>query len=139
MTQSCITCAKNTSTPYFIYSWIIGFGGICAHTQIIAQLKSCPFKYGKFLIMRIANGTLTAVVTELIIKNPEKALQTFAPLAMNQAAEISKASPTHIGSVILLIFCIFFTFSLDFKTKATSIDKHNKKASVESRQTPDFL
>ncbi len=138
MTQSCILGAKNISTPYFIYSWIIGFGGICAHTQIIAQLGSCPFKYGKFLIMRTINGILTAFATALIIKNPEKTLQTFAPLTINQTAEISKASPTHIGSVILLVFCIFFTFSVDFKTKAIFIDKHNKKASAKTEQTPDF-
>lgn len=112
MTQSCIISAKNAYTPYYIYSWIIGFGGICAHTQIIAQFKSCPFRYAKFLIMRTINGFLTASATFLIIKNPENALETFAQLTTNQGIEISKASPTHSGSIILLVFCIFFTFSI---------------------------
>lgn len=113
MTQSCIIGSKNFATPYYIYSWIIGFGGICAHTQIISQLRDCPFKYGKFLIMRIINGLLTSVITALIIKNPEKAIQTFSPLAVNEATEISKASPTHFGSIILLVFCVLFTFNVN--------------------------
>ncbi len=112
MTQSCIMGAKNSATPYPTYSWIIGFGGICAHTQIISQLRDCPFKYSKFLIMRIINGLFTCAVTALVIKNPKKILPVSAQLTMNQAAEISKASPTHLGSIILLIFCVLFTFNV---------------------------
>ncbi|MBR2734889.1 MAG: hypothetical protein IKE05_01695 [Clostridia bacterium] len=132
MTQSCIISAKNTSTPYYIYSWIIGFGGICAHTQIIAQLSDCPFKYTKFLIMRIINGLFTSVVTALIIKNPEKTLQTFAPSSViNQSTEISKASPTHLGSIVLLIFCVIFTVSVHPHTNLYFGRRHIKKVSAE--------
>lgn len=138
VTQSCITSAENTSTPYYIYSWIIGFGGICAHTQIIAQLNDCPFKYGRFLMMRAVNGIFTSLITTLIIKNPEKALQTFAPLAINRATEISKASPTHPGSIFLLIFCVYFTFNIHSFTNIKIFQNHNKKASAETKQTPDF-
>ena len=112
MTQSCILGAKNPATPYPIYSWIIGFGGLCAHMQIISQLKGCPFKYVRFLTSRIINGAFTAAITFAIIKKTEKTLQTFAPIIINHSAAISKASPTHFGSIILLIFCVFFTFSV---------------------------
>lgn len=129
MTQSCIISAKNIATPYYIYSWVLGFGGICAHTQIIAQFKGCPFKYGKFLIMRIVNGILTAITTFIIFKNSEKTLQTFSPLTVNRATEISKASPTHLGSIVLIFFCVFFTLSVNsFK----NIRKYNKKASAKN-------
>lgn len=137
VTQSCIISAKNPSIPYYIYSWIIGFGGICAHTQIIAQLNNFPFKYGKFLIMRIVNGIFTSAVTMLVIKNPEKILQTFAPLSVNQVNEISKATSTHFGSIILLIFCVFFTFSIHSFTNIKNFAS-SKKASAKVKQIPDF-
>lgn len=138
VTQSCMESSKNNFIPHYMYSWILGFGGVCAHTQIIAQLSDCPFKYAKFLVMRIINGLLTAALTALIIKDPEKTLQTFAPLTINQATEISKASPTHTGSIALLIFCIFFTFSVNSFTNVKMISNYNKKASAKTAQTPNF-
>lgn len=67
MTQGCIVAA-NSSAPLWIFSWILGFGGICAHTQILASLKGRSFNYLKFAAFRIINGIITALITAHIIQ-----------------------------------------------------------------------
>lgn len=67
MTQGCIVAA-NSSAPLWMLSWILGFGGLCAHTQILASLKGRPFNYLKFAALRIINGIITALITVHIIQ-----------------------------------------------------------------------
>lgn len=62
MTQGC-TIAANSNAPFWMFSWILGFGGLCAHTQILASLKGRSFNYSKFAAFRIINGIITALFT----------------------------------------------------------------------------
>lgn len=67
MTQGCIVAA-NAGAPLWMFSWILGFGGLCAHTQILASLKGRSFNYLKFAAFRIVNGIITALITAHIIQ-----------------------------------------------------------------------
>lgn len=61
MTQGCMIAASH-KTPLWVFSFALSFGGFCAHTQVISELKNTPFKYSKFLLCR-----LIVAVTQTII------------------------------------------------------------------------
>ena len=124
MTQACIIAAKSSCSPYWVYSWIIGFGGICAHTQIIAELKDCPFNYRRFLLVRFLNGIITAFVTAITIKNQDYPLEAYSNL--HKSFQVSTSTPTHFGSIALLILCIMFTLNSNFpfEQRLTKLPKH---------------
>lgn len=104
VTHSCIT-AKNFKLPIWVYSWALGFGGICTHMQIASELKGLPFKYKKFLLTRIMNGAITAILSGILIKSPEKIVPAFAPM---QSYQVSITSSTNAGSLLLIILCLVF-------------------------------
>lgn len=60
--------ATTTTKNIILISFLLGFSGICIWFQIWSVTKSFKINYIKFIIFRILHGSLSAILTALIIK-----------------------------------------------------------------------
>lgn len=105
-----ITCgciyAANNNIFYFLIAFAIGYGGFCTHLQIAAILKKTKFKYLNFFIFRIINAAFSALAVYLALPLFKSALPAFSTIGSSET--VIKSSSNPIGSVALVILCIYF-------------------------------
>lgn len=103
ITNSIISGNKNI----FAISFLLGFAGLCVHLQIIAICKDLKIKYLRFLIFRILHGTLSAVITYLLVK-----LFRITIPAISQGISMQPTSYSVLFSVALLFCAVVFMGSV---------------------------
>lgn len=92
-----------------IMSLAIGYGGLCTHLQIISILKDTKFNYLRFHTFRIINSICSFLISILILSTLKSTIPTF--ISNNSNSFSPNLSSTVIGSISLLILCIYFTIS----------------------------
>lgn len=55
-----------TDNIYFI-AFLLGFGGICVHIQILTMCSDLKPNYLKFLALRVIHGTLLVIITKIFV------------------------------------------------------------------------
>ncbi len=124
ITQGCLKSAE-LKAPLWLISWIIGFGGICGHMQVISALSKTKFSHKKFFCYRVLNGIISVLLSLIIFKNEEICIQTYTAFKVSHKPQPG-IFPT--SSLLLLILCIFFTASVRvFKHPVVSNKFCNKK------------
>lgn len=110
MTRGCLVAAEGYPAP--IIAAVIGFSGICGHLQLAGALRVCSFRYKYFLIARIVNGGLAAVICGFLLKLFPVASETFAVGAKPQSATTSGSL---MLSALMIVMAILFVLGEDYK------------------------
>lgn len=110
-------CAYTAShfIPCSVTAFAIGYGGFCTHLQITSILKKTEFKYTKFFLFRLINALFSATIIYLISYLWPETLPTISTLGND--SPIIKSSSTPIGSIALIILCIYFIISIKIQKK----------------------
>lgn len=112
VTNGCYILVGNVSIP--IIAGIIGFGGVCIHFQILSFLKNMKLNYVYFLISRILNGLLSAIVTQIILIFFPIETDVFSNFNENIIYSFSVSAPTFF---VVIIMCIIMILDIDRKKK----------------------
>ncbi|MBQ5321189.1 MAG: hypothetical protein J6K88_03920 [Oscillospiraceae bacterium] len=109
-----VTFAANSLSESFnLYSLLAiaffsSFGGLCVQLQVIFNLGDIPLKKGKYFLLRISSGILSAIIFRLfLIIFPQSISVSFIPMP---APDFSGNIP---ASLFLIIFAFFTAFSLE--------------------------
>ncbi len=105
ITNGTIICDKNV----YLIAFLLGFGGICVHFQILSVTKALKPNYIKFLIYRIIHGFLTTFILFVILKIHPIIIPTING-NVDFSGSISSISLPFAASLVLL--CTIFLQSL---------------------------
>ncbi len=112
MTKGCEKAAESMSLP--AVAAVLGFGGICAHLQImpaVTQMK-LPLKY--FFCSRIINSGLTVIIFSLLFKNLPLSEQTISIGSLPTQIYSEISLPVCIG---LLLMCMLLLLGENYRIK----------------------
>lgn len=111
ITSGAFYASKNV-VPLSIIAFIVTYGGICTHLQIKFILKNTSFNYKKFNYIRLLNSILVAICIDFLLRIYE--LQETVFLSTVRTIKPS-VSCTKIGSIFIIILCLYFSISIDLK------------------------
>ena len=108
VTGGCSDFAK-LGMPLWTVSFIIGWGGICVHFQVLSSVEKIQVGLPRFLLFRLLHGTFAALITAGLVRafplSEEVFSNTAAPLAANFSGSIPAATA-------LIALCAAFVFCL---------------------------
>lgn len=112
ITKGCSLLIDEISLPFI--TGLIGFGGICVHCQVLEYLKNMELKYGYFIVSRILNGILSAVISHLLL--------IFFPVEINVFSNADKITSysfsfSYSAFFVVIIMCIVMIFDIDRNKK----------------------
>ena len=103
-------CAvKDASLPLWCFALCTGFGGLCVHMQIFNICYEIPIKYGRYLLFRVFNALLSALVTYIICRVFSPTMYVFAAGGGDTAHISSGASA---GSIALVFLSVIFVLTM---------------------------
>ncbi len=94
----------------YMTAFIIGFGGISVHFQVISVCTSIKIKYYKFFIFRILHGVLTTILLSILLKIFKVSISTIG-INNEFSLELTKYSVTF--SIMLIICAVIFMSSVN--------------------------
>ncbi len=112
VTKGCALISGKMSLP--IISGVIGFGGICVHCQVLGYIRHMELKYSHFLVSRILNGALAALITHLLLLIFPVETDVFAAGSQISAVTFSVSTPAFF---VFIGMCIIMIFDIDRKKK----------------------
>ncbi len=112
VTKGCTVACNELSIP--VISAIIGFGGFCIHCQIYGFISQSGLKYTRFLVVRIINSALSAVICFVLLLKFPVTVSSFGSAADSVIIPFS-VSPFAFFS--LIIMCVILIFDIDTKRK----------------------
>ncbi len=112
MTKGCEKATEAMSLP--ITAAILGFGGICAHLQIMPAVTKMklPLKY--FFCSRIINSGLTVIIFSVLFKNLPLSQQTLSIGNLPEQISNEISLPVCIG---IMFMCMLFLLGENFRIK----------------------
>lgn len=117
--------ACDVNAPIYLVAFAIGWGGICVHFQIYSLIESLGVSKLKFTFFRFLQGAVSALITSVIFMfYTPPAKPVFSNI---QNASVSLNSSTWIGSIALIIMCVFFLFSLKYQNKSVKLKLLNRQ------------
>lgn len=106
--------AASLQFPLWIFSFAIGWGGICVHFQILSSIPGIPIRLPRFMLFRLFHGLLAGCITfgfcQLFPASVSVFSNTHAPLHASLAGSVPAA-------IAILALCVL----LLFQTKKDSI------------------
>ncbi len=110
MTRGCLVVSESYPAP--IVSAVIGFSGICGHLQVMSAVRESGLKYKYFLVGRIINSGLSAVICGLLLKLFPVASETFSVGTRPQSATTSGSV---LLSALMIIMAVLFVLGDDYR------------------------
>lgn len=111
VTGGCSDFAK-LGLPLWAVSFIIGWGGICVHLQVLSSVEKIRVGLSRFLFFRLLHGVLAAAITAGLVQifpiSEEVFSSTSAPLAANFSGSIPAATA-------LIALCAAFIMCLPYE------------------------
>ncbi len=108
VTGACLYSVKNYACIPLI-SFILAYGGVCTHLQIISILKNFKMNYNQFHLFRILNGIFSSLIVYLLLSF----FETSAPVFISTVETCQAGNSTSIpGSIALIFLCLFLTMSI---------------------------
>lgn len=74
-----ITNGISLSGNLYFIAFLLGFGGICVHFQVLTMCKDLKPRYSLFLLLRILHGTLLSLITKFIVMVFNINVSTLSP------------------------------------------------------------
>lgn len=99
-----------TKFPLPVLAFFLAFGGFCIHLQIFGMIKEVGMKYADFLLWRMINGVLSAIICALLIKIFPDASAVFS----NYSDSIIRPTSVNAAlSVLMLLGSAVLIFDLE--------------------------
>lgn len=105
---------KNNFVLPEIISFMINYGGLCTHFQIVSILKNTNFNYINFNVFRIISSCISTVITKILLNYFEIYVPTFLS-NINNNFIITENKINIFGNIFLFMFCIYFTLCINNK------------------------
>ncbi len=110
MTAGSITASEGFNAP--IVAAVIGFSGFCGHLQLIGEIRKVRLKYKYFLVSRIINSGLSAVICSFLMKCFPVAEETFSVGVKPVGGENSGSA---VLSALMLLMAVLFLIGDDYR------------------------
>ncbi len=110
MTRGSLVAAENYPVP--IVAAVIGFSGICGHFQLMGEIGKAGLKYKHFLISRIINSGLSALICGMLLKLFPVAQETFA---VGVKPGTKETSGSFFLSLLMIIMAVLFVLGDDYR------------------------
>lgn len=110
MTRGCLAASERYPVP--IVSAVIGFSGICGHLQVMGAVRESGLGYKYFLVSRIINSGLSAVICGLLLKLFPVASETFS---VGTRPQSGTTSGSFFLSVMMMIMAVLFVLGDDYR------------------------
>ncbi len=104
VTKGCQSCF-NEGCPLWLISFALGWGGICVHFQIYALVSELEISKGKFMLYRLCQGGISAVLSLIVMKFYQPTVNVYGTVS-KYTANLSTANYT--GSVALIGMSLIF-------------------------------
>ncbi|MBE6754395.1 MAG: hypothetical protein E7559_08635 [Ruminococcaceae bacterium] len=114
------TAAVQAGLPAVAFA--LGFGGIAVHMQVLAICRPIGIDYSRFLLLRLLQGALCALLTGLML--PLLKDEAVAALSAGQTRLAFSSAPT--GAATLLVMCIMYTLCTGYQLNSIDIAKGRK-------------
>ncbi len=108
VTGGCSDLAR-LGVPLWVFSFAIGWGGICVHFQIISSVANIKIKLSRFVLFRLLHGVFAALITAELIKIFPLDAEVFSSTSKALTADFSGTIP---GAVALIALCAALIFSI---------------------------
>ncbi|MBQ3137128.1 MAG: hypothetical protein IJB74_06585 [Clostridia bacterium] len=118
ITNGSIRAAKDYPVP--IVAAVIGFSGFCGHFQLMSLIRRAGLKYKYFLVSRIVNSGISAVICGLLFRLFPVAKETFA---VGVRPEKGDTSGSVFLSVLMVVMAILFVLGDDYIVKRKNVKK----------------
>lgn len=90
-------------------SFMLGFAGLCVHFQVLSMCRTLKPKYTKFLLLRLVHGSISAIITLVIVKIFKISVPTLSP---GSDISVYATGSSAIFSVALILLSICFMISV---------------------------
>lgn len=107
----------NNTNNIYVISFLLGFGGVCVHFQVMSICKAIKPKYLKFLLVRVLHGLISAIVLFIITKIFRISLPT---ISQDYSTTILISENSYLFAVILVVISVFFMLSVEKMKKESS-------------------
>lgn len=104
VTGGCSDFAK-AGLPLWAVSFILGWGGVCVHFQVISSVEKIRVPLCRFLFYRVLHGAIAALVTVWLLRLYPLSAEAFSNTAAPLAAEFSGSVP---AATALIVLCAAF-------------------------------
>ncbi len=111
----CVAAAKLSTLAPFILGVAIGFGGLSVHCQLAALLAGTGVFTPRFWFFRLLHGTLTALLTLLLLRMIPITVPVFGTTTLT----VQAVSGSVGISVFLLLLCGIWLLSVDKREGVT--------------------
>ncbi len=118
ITNGSLAASKNYPVP--IVAAVVGFSGFCGHFQLMSSIQRAGLKYKYFLVSRIVNSGISAVICGFLLKLFPVAKETFA---VGVKPERGDTSGSVVLSVLMIIMAILFVLGDDYIVKRKNAKK----------------
>lgn len=112
MTNGCDVLSGSYPVP--LIAGVIGFGGICAHMQVMSSVMKLKLKLKYFICARILNGGLAVLIAMLLLELFPVSAQTFAMGTLPERRENIFSVPLGTG---ILVMCFLLMLGENFSFK----------------------
>lgn len=94
-----------------VISFILGWSGFSIHGQVTALLSKSGIKTGRYIIMKLVHGLLSAVIFPIVYYIfPMGETTVFAPTVINQIDPLELLSKSTIAAIAVIV--IIYVFSV---------------------------
>jgi len=108
VTGGCSDLAR-LGVPLWVFSFAIGWGGICVHFQVISSVANIKIKLSRFVLFRLLHGVFAALITAELIKIFPLDAEVFSSTSKALTASFSGTIP---GAAALIALCVALIFSI---------------------------
>lgn len=95
--------------PLWAVSFILGWGGICVHFQVLSSVEKIKVAMPRFFLFRLLHGAVAALITVWLLQvfpiSADVFYNTTSPLAANFSGSVPAATA-------LVVLCAAFLASL---------------------------
>lgn len=117
-------CKKATeSMPLPVTAAILGFGGICAHLQILPSVTQMKLPLKHFICSRTINSGLTVIFFSVMLKTLPLSQQTVSIGHLPEQISNEMSFPVCIG---IIFMCMLFLLGENFRIRKSSNNKYKK-------------
>lgn len=102
----------DSTAPLWVYSAVVGFGGMCVHFQILSLTSAFRLEILRYLIARVINSVISSFISIILC---ELFFIAKPAMALPGGYDFEISSFSLIGSFVLILLCTVFT--LGFRKK----------------------
>ncbi|MBE6776153.1 MAG: hypothetical protein E7543_08200 [Ruminococcaceae bacterium] len=118
ITNGSLIASEKFTVP--VVASVIGFSGFCGHLQIMGAINTAEMEYKYFLVSRIINSALAAVICSLLMRLFPVARETFS---VGIKPDGRATSGSVVLSVLMLIMAVLFVIGDDYKLNRKKSEK----------------